>query len=229
MLGCRGRFRWRRARQSGDHFSRDRFGNFGFDLKKIGEIARKGVRAGLRLVAGLNQPDVNADLIGDTLDAAFENVLHVQSLADFADRLAGHDAGGGGRDDAEVPRVETAELRGDDIGQAGAEIVLIGIATEIDEGKDHEAYRVMGQRGVLVLAVNAIGNGDGSQHGQGCQRCTVRTSRPRYDAISPQESSFLPEGGDPSGPNEAPLAGMSGGDIEVLRCADYTLGIVRKL
>src|SRR5216684_3422494 len=61
------------------------------------------------------------------------------------------------------------------------------------------------------------------------QRCTVRTSRPRYDAISFQETSFFSGRGDPLGPGEAPLGGMSGGAIIAIQCADYTSGNAQEL
>src|SRR6266849_3113582 len=107
---CRRGSHWRHARESRNHLASHRFGDIGLDLQKIREVARERIRTGLSFVAGLNQSDVNANLIGYALDAAFKNVLHVQGLPDFADWFSGHDPGGGGRDDTDVLRVEAAEL-----------------------------------------------------------------------------------------------------------------------
>jgi len=52
-----------------------------------------GVRIGpqMRLVAHLNELDINPDLIAASTDAAFEGVLHVQCVADIGNRFAGHE------------------------------------------------------------------------------------------------------------------------------------------
>jgi len=66
-------------------------GNFILNAQDIANVA--GVRIGpqMRLVAHLNELDINPDLIAASTDTAFEGVLHVQCVADIGNRFAGHE------------------------------------------------------------------------------------------------------------------------------------------
>ncbi len=118
--------------------ARDRRGNLVLHLKHVGQRIVVVVRPDLCTGAGVHQFHHHPHLIGFALDAAVQEVGDVQRLADgFRDFVAvaivRRRVPGNHRE-----RGILAERVGEFLGDAVAEVALLGIATEVGEGQHHQ-------------------------------------------------------------------------------------------
>src|SRR5882762_571328 len=113
------------------------------------------------LIADLNQLDVDADLVAAVLDAAFENILHIEDAADFSDGLSGNDFRRGRGDHPEVLGIELAERGADDVGEALGDVVGLGFAAEIGERENGDADFFL--RGITGLKPAENAKDDGAK------------------------------------------------------------------
>src|SRR5260370_10277859 len=93
----------------------------------------------MRLIADLDELNVDANLIAGALNAAFEHITHIQDAAYFGDGFADDNFGRGRGDHAEVRGIELAECGTDDVGEPVRDVIGLGIAAEISERENSDA------------------------------------------------------------------------------------------
>src|SRR5208282_1120503 len=93
------------------NFRGDGIGDFILDGKHVAHVAVVSVRPAMGLIAHLNELRVNLHMIAGTQDASLQDIADVQLFPDLADRLVLDHGRSSAGDDAEMIRIEAAELR----------------------------------------------------------------------------------------------------------------------
>ena len=130
------------ARQRRDQRGGDARRDVGLDVDDVHRLAIVAVAPELGLGGGLDQLHGDAQLIAKPPDAAFEHVVDAQFRADLADVLPGPlvEHRRRSRDDAELRRLQGAEFRNHLLGEAVAQVFLLGVTAEILEWQDRQRH-----------------------------------------------------------------------------------------
>src|SRR5207245_5729015 len=140
-----------------------------------------GISPEVRLVADLNELDVDTHTVGVATHAAFQGIPDIECTANLRERFSGKRVGRGSRNHAEVRRVEAAKPRDHLVGQASAEVVLLWIAAEILERQDHEADFFWRQIPEVNPAVGAVRGEAQNRRGSRGENGPLPSPRPRPD------------------------------------------------
>src|SRR5690242_19180328 len=88
------RLRSDRRRKRGENLLGDFRGDVRLNLQHIGELARERLGPQVRLIADLDELNVDAQLFAGALYVAFQHVFHVEDATNFRDGLSGNNLGG---------------------------------------------------------------------------------------------------------------------------------------
>ena len=115
----------------------DRVCHAGLKLELVAEIALEDVCPHPRLIVDPHQLRGHANVCALLLQAAFDEVLHVEFVADLLRRLAGIGVGlrGGGSDDPQLARRQTTEPGNQLLRNSVANVAPGGVAGHIGEGQ----------------------------------------------------------------------------------------------
>src|SRR6266849_5805338 len=103
--------------------------------KNILQVAGEIVGPGLKTGAGIDQLDVDANLIARLTDTAFEEIANTELTTDVGRGLVGKSKSGHGRARSQIHTLDFGEVCGDFIGHAVAEVGAVRLGAEILQGK----------------------------------------------------------------------------------------------
>ena len=92
----------------------------------------------MRLIADMNQLNVDANLMAGALYAAFEHIFYIEYAANLRNGLAGDNPRGGRGNHAEMRRIELADSCACIFREAESDVVRLGIAAHVSEREDRD-------------------------------------------------------------------------------------------
>ena len=128
-------------------------------LIAAGEIVGPGLEAG----GGIDQLDIDANLIAGFADAAFEKIADAELPAEIGGRCTGTFESGDGGVGSDVDTLQFGELGGNFVGHAGGEISAVWAGAEIFEienGDGRAGGRSGGMRAGRVAIPEECGDGE---------------------------------------------------------------------